>query len=166
MRYPRFRRDPFARDVAFDPGGTTMPRIAALHMLRSTVKTVSAPAISSFRGSIPSPHATAVYASCSASPPPHATLAPRRSATTLPVPDLHRLIAPALPGAFLHSISSSARNRNDSGIVSLSALAVVKLITRSNFLGCSTGMSLGFAPRRILSTWSAARRYRSAWFGP
>jgi len=53
--YPRFRRDPFARDVAFDPGGTTMPRIAALHMLRSTMKTVSAPAISSFRGSIPHP---------------------------------------------------------------------------------------------------------------
>src|SRR5215813_14120975 len=53
--YPRFRRDPFARDVALDPGGTTMPRIAALHMLRSTMKTVSAPAISSFRGSIPHP---------------------------------------------------------------------------------------------------------------
>ena len=35
----RFQRDPFARDVAFDPGGTTMPRIAALHMLRSTMKT-------------------------------------------------------------------------------------------------------------------------------
>src|SRR5262249_36980700 len=32
-----------------------MPRIAALQMLRSTVKTVSAPAISSFRGSIPHP---------------------------------------------------------------------------------------------------------------
>src|SRR5262249_23556383 len=42
-------------DVAFDPGGTTTPRIAALHMLRSAVKTVSAPAISSFRGSIPHP---------------------------------------------------------------------------------------------------------------
>jgi len=28
--------DPFARDVAFDPGGTTMPRIAALHMLPSS----------------------------------------------------------------------------------------------------------------------------------
>ena len=53
--YPRFQRDPFARDVAFDPGGTTMPRIAALHMLRSTMNTVSAPAISSFRGSIPHP---------------------------------------------------------------------------------------------------------------
>jgi hypothetical protein len=53
--YPRFRRDPCARDVAFDPGGTTTPRIMALHMLRSAVKTVSAPAISSFRGSIPHP---------------------------------------------------------------------------------------------------------------
>jgi len=54
-RYPRFRRDPFARDVALDPGGTTMPRMTALHMLRSTMKTVSAPAISSFRGSLPHP---------------------------------------------------------------------------------------------------------------
>src|SRR5262249_20564658 len=51
-----------------------------------------------------------------------------------------------------HSITSSARSRNDSGIVSLSALAVVRLRARSNFLGCSTGRSPGFAPRRILST--------------
>src|ERR1700732_4461640 len=34
--YPRFRRDPFARDVLLDPGGTAMPRMTALHMLRST----------------------------------------------------------------------------------------------------------------------------------
>jgi hypothetical protein len=34
--------------------------------------------------------------------PPHATLASRRPATALPGPDLHRLIAPALPGAFPH----------------------------------------------------------------
>jgi hypothetical protein len=32
-----------------------------------------------------------------------------------------------------------------------SAFAVVRLITRSNLVGCSTGMSPGFAPRRILS---------------
>jgi hypothetical protein len=32
-----------------------MPRIAALHMLRSTITTVSAPASSSFRGSLPHP---------------------------------------------------------------------------------------------------------------
>jgi hypothetical protein len=36
-------------------GGTTIPRLTALHMLRSTMKTVSAPAISSFLGSIPHP---------------------------------------------------------------------------------------------------------------
>jgi hypothetical protein len=54
-RYPRFRRDLFARDVALDPGGTTMPRITALRMLRSTMRTVSAPASSSFRGSLPHP---------------------------------------------------------------------------------------------------------------
>src|SRR5262245_61200870 len=39
-----------------------------------------------------------------------------------------------------------------------SALAVTRLTTRSNLVGCSTGMSAGFAPRRILSTYSAARR--------
>src|SRR5258706_6522416 len=54
-RAPRFRRDPCARDVALDPGRTTMPRIAALLMLRSTMKTVSAPASRSFRGSLPHP---------------------------------------------------------------------------------------------------------------
>ena len=32
--------------LRLDPGGTTMPRITALHVLRSTMKTVSAPAAS------------------------------------------------------------------------------------------------------------------------
>src|SRR6266849_11106261 len=54
-RYPSFRRDPCARDVALDPGGTSMPRITALLMLRSTMRTVSAPASRSFRGSLPHP---------------------------------------------------------------------------------------------------------------
>jgi hypothetical protein len=51
-----------------------------------------------------------------------------------------------------HSITSSARARNDSGIVNRSALAAVRLMTSSNLVGCSTGRSPGFAPRRILST--------------
>ena len=55
----------------------------------------------------PTAHATAVYASCSALLPPHATPASRRPATTLPGPDLHRLIAPAFAGAFDYSITSS-----------------------------------------------------------
>jgi hypothetical protein len=36
----------------------------------------------------------------------------------------------------------------------------------TRLVGCSTGRSLGFAPRRILSTYSAARRNRSGKFGP
>src|SRR6516162_5875399 len=56
-----------------------------------------------------------------------------------------------------HSITSSARTTNDGGIERPSALAVLRLMTRSNLVGCSTGMSPGFAPRRILSTSSAAR---------
>jgi hypothetical protein len=51
-----------------------------------------------------------------------------------------------------YSITSSARCRNDVGIVNPIALAVVRLMTRSNLIGCSTGMSPGLAPRKILST--------------
>ena len=51
-----------------------------------------------------------------------------------------------------HWISSSARPSSDGGIVSPSALAVLRLITSSNFVGCSTGRSPGLAPWRILST--------------
>src|SRR6516165_7196266 len=65
-----------------------------------------------------------------------------------------------------HSITSSARSRNASGIVRPSALAVVKLMTRSNLVGCSIGISPGFAPRRILSTELAARRNCSEKLGP
>ena len=51
-----------------------------------------------------------------------------------------------------HSITSLARSKNDSEMDNPSAFAVVLLTTRSNLSGCSTGMSAGFAPRRILST--------------
>src|ERR1700722_8493685 len=44
MRPLRFRRVPFGRDVAFDPGGATASRIAMPHMLPSTVPSVSASA--------------------------------------------------------------------------------------------------------------------------
>src|SRR5262249_45759107 len=65
-----------------------------------------------------------------------------------------------------HSISSSARSRNDSGMASLSALAVVRLKTKSHLVGCSTGNSAAFVPRRILSTNSPARRNSAGRFGP
>jgi hypothetical protein len=35
----------------------------------------------------------------------------------------------------------------------------------SNFVGCSTGRSAGFAPLRILSTYVAARRNKSVKLG-
>ena len=54
-RSPRFRRDPFERDVAFDPGRASAPRIAAPHILPSARVNASAPAVSVFRGSIPHP---------------------------------------------------------------------------------------------------------------
>src|SRR5215831_10475189 len=52
-----------------------------------------------------------------------------------------------------HSITSSASATNLSGIRRPSALAVLRLITNSNLVGCCTGRSAGLAPvMRILST--------------
>ncbi len=51
-----------------------------------------------------------------------------------------------------YSITRSAWRRIVCGIVRPSALAVLRLMTSSNFVGCSTGRSPGFAPFRILST--------------
>jgi hypothetical protein len=93
---------------ALDPGGTTMPRITALHMLRSTMRTVSAPANSSFRGSLPHPTQ------------PLCTLRVRRhrrlTQHSLPGGSLGLTwagLAPAdrasFAGAFAYSITSSAR---------------------------------------------------------
>src|SRR6516162_7305866 len=54
-RSPRFRRVPFGRDVALDPGRATEPRIAAPHVLPSASSTASASALLPFRGSSPHP---------------------------------------------------------------------------------------------------------------
>jgi hypothetical protein len=51
-----------------------------------------------------------------------------------------------------YSTSSLARTNTDSGNVTPSALAAFMLITRSNFVGCSTGMSPAAVPFRSLST--------------
>jgi hypothetical protein len=48
-----------------------------------------------------------------------------------------------------HSTRSSAMESTLGGIVSPSALAVVRLIVSSNFVGCWTGRSDGLAPLRI-----------------
>src|SRR5262249_9278717 len=47
-----------------------------------------------------------------------------------------------------HSITSSARPSSVIGKVRPSALAVFRLITKSTFVDCSTGMSAAFAPLR------------------
>src|SRR6516165_6925857 len=60
-----------------------------------------------------------------------------------------------------HSITSSARSSSVGGTSRPRALAVLRLMTRSNLVGCSTGMSPGFVPCKILSTTSAERRNRS-----
>jgi hypothetical protein len=68
MRPLRFRRVPFGRDVAFDPGGATASRIAMPHMLPSTVPSVSASAKLLLSWLNPPPHPITVYASPSPSP--------------------------------------------------------------------------------------------------
>src|SRR5262245_14730255 len=55
-----------------------------------------------------------------------------------------------------HSITS-ARASRVSGTVRPSAFAVLRLITSSKLVGCSTGRSAGLAPFRILSTYAALR---------
>jgi len=57
--------------------------------------------------------------------------------------------------AAFHSIISSARSRSDGGTSTPIALAVLRLITNSNFVGCSTGMSAGFVPRSSMMSCRA-----------
>src|SRR5262249_38503003 len=48
-----------------------------------------------------------------------------------------------------HSITSSARASSVGGMVSPRASAVLRLMTSSNFVGCITGRSAGWAPLRM-----------------
>src|SRR5262249_61363958 len=51
-----------------------------------------------------------------------------------------------------HSITSSARASTEAGKSRPSALAVLRLITSSYFVGACTGRSAGFSPLRMRST--------------
>ena len=51
-----------------------------------------------------------------------------------------------------HRITLSALANMLGGMVNPICLAVLRLITNSNLVGCSTGRSAGLAPLRILST--------------
>jgi hypothetical protein len=89
-RSPRFRRDPFVRDVASDPDRATVPCIAVPHMLPSTVLKVSAPATSGISWLKPTPHTITVYASPWSSPSTAQHSLPG-GRYPLPGPDFHRL---------------------------------------------------------------------------
>src|SRR5262249_14188131 len=52
----------------------------------------------------------------------------------------------------LHSITSSARASSIGGTSRPSALAVLRLMTSSYFVGACTGRSAGFSPFRMRST--------------
>ena len=65
-----------------------------------------------------------------------------------------------------YSMIVLARSKNDSAILRSSALAVLRLITSSNFVGCSTGSSAGLAPCNILATTTAQRRNKSSSSAP
>src|SRR5262249_17383025 len=54
--------------------------------------------------------------------------------------------------AAAHSITPSAMARKFGGTVRPSALTAFWFMASSNLIGCSTGISPGFVPRRILST--------------
>jgi len=68
LRSPRFRRVPFGRDGVLDHGRASAPRLAAPHMLPSTIATVSASAGSLMSRLNSPPHPIAVYASSGPSP--------------------------------------------------------------------------------------------------
>src|SRR5215211_1585030 len=150
MRPPRFRCDPFARDVAFDPGRASAPRIAAPHILPSSEQRLSAPAISDLSWLNPTPHAIAVYASQPLSPATTQHSLPSGRYSLLG-PDLHRQDRTSFAWR-TYSITSSARASKVGGTVRPRAFAVFRLITSSNLVGCRTGRSAGFSPLRIRPT--------------
>jgi hypothetical protein len=61
--------------------------------------------------------------------------------------------------------SSSAATSKVCGTVTPSALAVLRLITSSNLVGCWTGRSPGLSPFRIRSTYAADPGYFSSLYG-
>jgi hypothetical protein len=65
-----------------------------------------------------------------------------------------------------HSITSSARASNMGGISRPRTLAALRLITNSNLVGCTIGISAGFAPLRMRPAYMPACRYKSVLLGP
>src|SRR3954451_15864611 len=101
----------------------------------------------------PTPHAIAVYASQPLSPvaTQHSLPSGRYS---LLGPVFHRLDRTSFAWR-THSMTSSARATSVVGTSSPSALAVLRLIASTTFVGSCTGRSAGFSPFRIRS-WPRA----------
>jgi hypothetical protein len=66
----------------------------------------------------------------------------------------------------VHSTTSSALANNVPGIATPSTFAVFRLMTNSNRVGCSIGISSGLVPRIMLSTISAIRAKSTVKFDP
>src|SRR4029077_12966664 len=98
----------------------------------------------------PTPHAIAVYASRPLSPvaTQHSLPSGRYS---LLGPDFHRLDRASFAWR-THSITSSARASSEGGTSRPRAFAVIRLMARSNLVGCSTGSSAGVAHGKNLFT--------------
>src|SRR6185369_10318142 len=133
-RSPRFRCDPFARDVVFDPGRASAPRLAVPHTCLRANENPRPLRCLIFHGSNPTPHAIAVYASQPLSPvaTQHSLPSGRYS---LLGPVFHRLDRTSFAWR-THSITSSARNRIDIGSSMPIVLAVLRLTISSNLVGC------------------------------
>src|SRR5712672_381089 len=110
VRSPRFRRDPFVRDVVFDHGRASAPRITGPHMLPSTLLTVSASAELWFSRLNSTPHTITVYAS---QPPSPATTQHSLPGARygLPGPDFHRQDHASSCLAHKQSISPQRKHR-------------------------------------------------------
>src|SRR5215468_6480995 len=75
---------------------------------------------------------------------------PRRATSGL----THRSKTSAVARLFDHLVGAG---KSVGGTPRPSAFATIRLTTRSNLAGCSTGRSAGFAPRKILSIKSPRR---------
>src|SRR5262245_41166829 len=70
----------------------------------------------------------------------------------VPKSSCERMQQGALQEAGTYSITSVASASSSGGIVRPSALAVLRLMTNSSFVDCSTGKPAGLAPLKTLST--------------
>src|SRR5262245_65140895 len=150
QEYIRLQRDQFRREFSDVIGIACAPAVVDLHipadgpaqLLQSLMESREACLTFRIIGGEVHEHADAPY--------PLALLRARRKRPHGRATEQRDELAPF--HLRRHSITSSAMASSDGGTSRPSALAVLRLMTSSNLVGCWTGMSAGFAPRRILST--------------